>query len=655
MAKICPKCGVELEQGDKCPICGAVLEDKVKVGPQEVEDDAARRGEPEGPDQRVMPPAPSPPAGAPIGPQQRPSLQAPPPPPLGRRPDWDTAGGPAERSVESEEAEPTASAGVARVVTVYCPGCDAPVAVPLGARTCPKCGTLLEPQEAGGVTRGAGILELPALAGALTGRQGMLATLSGGVAIAVTLVLWAALRPFATVKSIESLLFPPQGSQAVPWLIVFLFLWGILLLVARGSLVRVEAKLLSSMVSDEAFMRRLVSSPEEVAEQIENTIQARPVGLFLERVRKILREWMLSRDAARVHTVASDQAMADAEALESGTNIIRVFIWAGPILGFIGTVLGISVAVQGFAASIQGASGAGQAAMNMSAVQGALITVANSLAFAFNTTLLGLLAALFLMLPFTYLQKQEDDLLTRVHEEVSEEVIPALPIAQQDIRSARAQPIMPEIEGLSELPTVLQEAAKSLRDAVTDLVGATEALSSATGQVTPTLQTTKQTIEATHAALTTLQEHVGQLSKAGTAFQAQMVKQVESLGGALASFSQNQERLHDAISAGVAAALDEHLSEMQRMVQDAMGAITDLSSVDLAGQVSTGVKKGLKEGVATVIQETLQPLIGSLEETFQQFSATSERIEKVMRSTATSIEALRQPFELRLVPREEEK
>ena len=80
------------------------------------------------------------------------------------------------------------------------------------------------------------------------------------------------------------------------------------------------------------------------------------------------------------------------------------FVWAIPVLGFIGTVLGLSVAIGSFSTTLK-ADG------NMEAIRESLEGVTQGLATAFETTLVALVCALILQLLITYLQGRESEFL----------------------------------------------------------------------------------------------------------------------------------------------------------------------------------------------------------------------------------------------------
>jgi biopolymer transport protein ExbB/TolQ len=86
--------------------------------------------------------------------------------------------------------------------------------------------------------------------------------------------------------------------------------------------------------------------------------------------------------------------------------MLRVFIWAIPILGFIGTVLGISEAVSGFSDSVNSAA-------SLEVMRESIGSVTTGLGVAFDTTLLALVMSIVIMFPMSALQKAEEEYLGR--------------------------------------------------------------------------------------------------------------------------------------------------------------------------------------------------------------------------------------------------
>jgi biopolymer transport protein ExbB/TolQ len=107
---------------------------------------------------------------------------------------------------------------------------------------------------------------------------------------------------------------------------------------------------------------------------------------------------------ADVDEILRSQAEQDESVMETSYSLLRGFIWAIPVLGFIGTVLGLSEAVGGFGSVLGSTS-------EVNEITQSLKGVTAGLAVAFDTTLVALIAALFLQIIYTFLHKSEQEFL----------------------------------------------------------------------------------------------------------------------------------------------------------------------------------------------------------------------------------------------------
>jgi biopolymer transport protein ExbB/TolQ len=156
--------------------------------------------------------------------------------------------------------------------------------------------------------------------------------------------------------------------------------------------------------------------PTDIAEDI----TAENVGAFIEhvqslpsrlhasfmvkRMRRGLEHFQVRRSNPEVASMMLSQSEIDAGAIHSSYTLLKVFIWAIPILGFIGTVLGISDAVGAFSGSLD-------AATDIEVLKTSLNSVTAGLAVAFDTTLIALVISLIISFPASAMQKAEEDLL----------------------------------------------------------------------------------------------------------------------------------------------------------------------------------------------------------------------------------------------------
>jgi biopolymer transport protein ExbB/TolQ len=142
----------------------------------------------------------------------------------------------------------------------------------------------------------------------------------------------------------------------------------------------------------------------------------KPRSLLLERVARTLDHYAARGDAQETAAANTADADADAASVGSSFGIVKVLVWAIPILGFIGTVIGISDAVGGFSRSLAGAD-------QLDAIKRSLGEVTTGLAVAFDTTLVALVASILVMVPTSWLQKAEEALVSDVDDRVVTDVL----------------------------------------------------------------------------------------------------------------------------------------------------------------------------------------------------------------------------------------
>jgi len=217
----------------------------------------------------------------------------------------------------------------------------------------------------------------------------------------------------------------------------FLMFWCLALLILKALNIKKQkrAMLLEALPADiseeinvnnlPAFHEHLINFPKP----LRNTY-------IVNRLRKALEFFYIRQNNPEVASMITSQSDIDANKVAGSYSMVKVFLWAIPIMGFIGTVIGIGAAIGGFgavlnagdapapAAAVASAEG-GEAkpaaapapkADGMDAIKGPLLDVLNSLGVAFDTTLLALVFSIILSFPASSLQNAEDDLVTSVDE-----------------------------------------------------------------------------------------------------------------------------------------------------------------------------------------------------------------------------------------------
>ena len=140
-------------------------------------------------------------------------------------------------------------------------------------------------------------------------------------------------------------------------------------------------------------------------------------SIMVNRIRKGLELFEAKQDSADVGHMMESQSNIDSARIGGSYSVLKAFLWAIPILGFIGTVLGLSQAIGGM--SFENVT-------DVTAVIASINGVTSGLGTAFDATLLGLVLAMALNFPMNALAKREDDNLNDVDAFCNEVLLPRL-------------------------------------------------------------------------------------------------------------------------------------------------------------------------------------------------------------------------------------
>lgn len=217
----------------------------------------------------------------------------------------------------------------------------------------------------------------------------------------LTLAWYAALTPFRGRFLAD--MFTDRGPTQHAT--VFLFAWSLVILFLKWCKLALQRRVLAVNVIPEA--PDFVLSPrtaDQVLDRISEAVDDPRHFLLLNRIVVALANLRNLGRVTDVDEILRSQAEQQESMMETSYSLLRGFIWAIPVLGFIGTVLGLSTAIGGFG-SVLGS------AKDVQQITGALRIVTAGLATAFETTLVSLVAALALQLLVTFLKKQEEEFL----------------------------------------------------------------------------------------------------------------------------------------------------------------------------------------------------------------------------------------------------
>jgi uncharacterized protein YoxC len=340
--------------------------------------------------------------------------------------------------------------------------------------------------------------------------------------------------------------------------------------------------------------------------------------------------WLLQHldtvDAQRAHELTRHQSDLEADTAASGYRTVRLFIWAMPILGFIGTVLGISIAVGGFSDFLT----TNVSIDEIDRVTAELGNVAGGLSFAFDTTLLGLLAGLVSSVASTGVQAKQERFLTGLEElglRIMENARPATGLAVagpagtavgaefDEMMRTRLQELSAQMKQFtravqSGLDGFLAEWGKlppEVERVAGDLAGLRDQLTSAA-------KSTDKMILETRLLLEGLNEASAHMGNRLTASIGSISQTVDGLGESLGGVSQALETTLSGLGERVQAS-ERHLEAGMAGLRDAIEAnkrddgATQAALERLSGTISelNGALAGFRE-----TQSAMMPLLTQL-------------------------------------------
>lgn len=439
----------------------------------------------------------------------------------------------------------------------------------------------------------------------------------------------------------------------------FLFGWGVAFLILKFLKLQHQQNALRLDVMPQELGREVTKDNVHVFIQ---HVYSLPVklrdSLMVNRVRKGLELFESRQVNSEVATMMANQSNIDGARIGGSFTLVKVFIWAIPILGFIGTVIGLSDAIGNFK-GVMSPDAIKDPTLLMKSMGG----VTAGLASAFDTTLLALIYSIILSLPMSSVQKIEEDNLTHIDAYCNEILLPRLndgsntaggdmgalsEVLAASITRAHTQ----FLTGLDAASKMIREQSQGLEKRADEnnksvQENFTKAISAFSESGTKTLaelsKSAGASLETLNGTLKQATDHVGALEKVAQTQQAQIDASVK------ASLSKLHEDSSKVIGEAVKIAVTETAKSIEGVIKPAVQQVSTLADAvkaatvhvasleKQAGEHQANVQKAMQESIARVQQDSSKLLGESIRATADQ---SAKAMEEVMRPAASQLASI---------------
>ncbi len=231
------------------------------------------------------------------------------------------------------------------------------------------------------------------------------------VGLVATVIFYAALYLGLAVTSDMQWLFDMFTKRGpCPYPTMFLFFWALSLLLFKWRKLALQQKaLLLPVMPQQSDFELTPATARAVRERMSAIVDNPHHFILLNRIDLALANLHNIGQTADVAAILKIQAENDEAQIASSYAMTQGFLWAIPVLGFIGTVLGLGQAIAAFGATLR-------AGGDLVALRHSLESVTAGLATSFETTLVALVCALILQLMISWLQTLESEFLDSCNE-----------------------------------------------------------------------------------------------------------------------------------------------------------------------------------------------------------------------------------------------
>ncbi len=217
------------------------------------------------------------------------------------------------------------------------------------------------------------------------------------------------------------------GFSGIPIPITVLSVWCFVFLTLKALKIKAQrAAFQIQFVPDDTAFVLSSSTADAIVDAIDRAADEPNRFLFLARARSVLRIMRNLGRVSDVDEIITSRGHQDEATIDSGYTILRGFVWAIPVLGFIGTVVGLTQAMGRFGLALKAAG------QDLDAVTQQLTGVLAGLDTAFITTAEALIAVIFIHLMQTIVRRADEQLLDDVREACFHAIVSRVRIPKQE-------------------------------------------------------------------------------------------------------------------------------------------------------------------------------------------------------------------------------
>jgi len=230
---------------------------------------------------------------------------------------------------------------------------------------------------------------------------GLTSILGLGAALGFYGGVWVVDRFLPWMDFLTTAFLRPQNLWTVIPMVV-LFCWSGVFLTLKTWKLRLQKRAMSwAVVPASPDFVLTEETARAVLERIQGLVDAPGQFLLLNRIERGLSNLHHLGQVSEVSSVLRGQAEDDENAIVSSFTLVQGFVWAMPVLGFIGTAQGLAFAIGGFSGVLQGQEA------TLDTIKQGLLQVTSGLGTAFETTLIALVFALIVQVWMVFRQRAE--------------------------------------------------------------------------------------------------------------------------------------------------------------------------------------------------------------------------------------------------------